>query len=183
MFSIPISATVKSKPIYTPEHQKDGVLIKSRIKFRARVYTPCGKKVKGRKTRKTRIVSLIALGKTANILCTALSPFRRIECVVTPSIYTATFKGVTVTKVTFTINRIILGEEHHTHIMTEIMKGYRPAYWNTPTHSDRSMWQEFLRIKGSNKYRGGRFFGFAKVVQPKISDAPPKVISKLMTPF
>jgi len=170
---------------FIPAHFKNGKRVECRAKFRVVCTDSITDVYMGMFYSKCEIKShtyeITAWSKWAYTCCLHFSEGRRVDLICEPQSYTGPVfledgsilmdsnkAPVMLTRVSFIVVQIILGDETQDQISGEIKVGIRPKFWNVPGSNDYNVWQSIIWKRCNLKPDIRRKkFGFAKMEKPK----------------
>jgi len=124
---------------------------------------------------------MVAWGKLAYICAKSLPVGKAFDCMCTPHSYLgnnynpdgslrldAAGQIIQTSKVAFTIEDIVFGEESDKTVTQEVQMGLRPANWNVRNHPDYALWTETLKTRQAAEWdMVSPAFGYANVAMPQ----------------
>jgi len=123
----------------------------------------------------------VAWGKLAYICAKSLPVGKAFDCGCAPHSYVgnnynpdgslrldAAGQIIQTTKVAFTIEDIVFGEESEKTVTQEIQMGLRPENWNVRNHPDYSLWTDTLKTRQAAEWdMVSPAFGYARIALPQ----------------
>ncbi len=166
---------------YIPQHTKGGKLINNRCILPVMVNSNKGTNQKTGEQGRTDSFKLVAWGKLADIMAKSCPKGKALDAICEPHSYLGTVynadgvprldsagQGIQTTKIAFTIQRIIFGEEGSKTVAEEIAAGRRPVNWNVPNHADYQLFASMLQARQADVWDGrSPKHGYARVVVPQ----------------
>jgi hypothetical protein len=162
---------------FTPEHSINGKNYSAKLTLSAYVNSRGYNGAEGKRD----IYSFTIWGKLAHTCAKSMSRGKEFSCETRPNTYQGKVfhnrqpvqapdgSGLLMTKKTsFTIRRLVFGEESNKHIQTEIQAGLRPVGWNVPGSPEEAQWKETLKSRQAVQFNPqAATYGYAKVRLPE----------------